>query len=234
MKRILKLFSIVLIVILLLGGCEKEEEKNNNENKVDNTKIKEEQEKINLLDNIVTKKVAFFNGEFNDKTIILEAKNNNNRPLYLHYSFEVYDKSKVKLFNKEVIVRVGSNSSAYVVAVQDLEESSFDYYSYKVDILNDKLDDYNSIKREIKSGFNDNGKEIVVSFNNTGIRTTTVYGLLFFYKNNNIVAIKNVKSYNLMPYQTNYIKVSYPIRKINKKISFDTVKLVVNEVSTEL
>ena len=232
MKRFLKIFSILLIAILLFG-CTKEEE-NNNDNEIDNTKIKEQQEKINLLDNIVSKKVAFFDGEFNDRTVILEAKNNNNRPVYLHYSFELYNKDKVKLYNKEVIVRVGSNSTSYVVAIQDIEEPPFYSYTYKVDVLNDKLDDYNSIKSQIKSSYNDNGKEIVVSFNNAGIRTTTVYGLLLFYKDSKVVAVKNVESYNLMPYQTSNVKVSYPIKTISKKIPFDEIKLVVNEVSTEL
>ena len=90
-----------------------------------------------------------FNGEFNDKTVVLKVNNDNTKPLYLQYSFEMYDKNKIKLYNKEVFVRVGKKDSAYVVAAQDLEEPSFDSYSYQMNVLDDELLDYDLIKSKI-------------------------------------------------------------------------------------
>ena len=153
---------------------------------------------------------------------------------YQNYSFEVFNKNKDKLYNKEVNVRVGSKDEAYVVAIQDLEEPSFDSYIYTMNVLSDKLDDYGIIKGNIKSDYNNDGKNIVVSLSNTGNRTTTVYGLLFFFKDNRMVAVKEATSYNLIPYKTDNIKVTYPLKTVTNKISFDKVSLVVNEVSTEL
>ena len=224
MKKFLKIISLVIISCLIICGCENEEITSNEEEKNNNE----------LISNIDTSEVGFFNGEYNDKNIVLKAKNNNNKPLYLNYSFEVFDKKKNKLFNKEVIVRVGAKDSAYVIGIQDLEEPSFDSYSYTISILNEELDDYEIVKRNIKADYTDNGKKITVTFNNTGSRRTTVYGVLLFYKSKKLVAVKEVIAYNLTPHNTDEIKVDYPIKKENQKISFDKIELVVNEVSHEL
>lgn len=230
MKKLFKLVSVLLICLFVVCGCKDKpapEEPGGDTPNPDNTEVE-------LEKNIKTNEVGFFNGEFNDKTIVLRVENNNNKPVYLNYSFEVFDKNKEKLYNKEVYVRVGSMNGAYVVAIQDLEEKSFDSYTYKMTVLKEDLDDYDEIKQGIKSEYTNNGKEIVVSFNNTGIRTTTVYGWLFFYRNNSLVAVKEVTSYNLIPYKVDNISVSYPIKTIGNLIQFDKVQLITNEVSTEL
>ncbi len=232
MKKIIKLFSVILICLLMICGCKDkpvEEDPNNDpaQPPIDNNQT-------DLSKNIVTNELALFNGEFNDRTIVLKVQNNNTKPVYLNYSFEVYDKNKQKLYNKEVYVRVGAKDSAYVVAIQDLEEKSFESYSYNMTVLKDELEEYGNIKHGIKSDFKDNGKEIIVSLSNTGTRTTTVYGWLLFYNNNKLVAVKEVISYNLIPYKTDNISVSYPIKTITTKIPFDKVYFEVNEVSTEL
>lgn len=223
MKKFLKIISLVIISCLIICGCEKEEDFYENEDVYNE-----------LINNIDTNEIGFFNGEYNDKNIVLETKNNNNKPLYLNYSFEVFDKNKNKLFNKEVIVRVGTKDKAYVIGIQDLEEPSFDSYTYTVSILNEELDDYDSIKNSIKADYNDNGKKIIVTFNNTGSRRTTVYGVLLFYKSKKLVAVKEVTAFNLKPHNVEEMKVDYPIKKENQKISFDKIDFVVNEVSHEL
>lgn len=233
MKRLLKVFSIVLICLLVVCGCNDELE-GEEFNLIEKEKEPIIDQNTDLEKLIATNEVAFFNGEFNDKTIVLKVQNNNSRPVYLNYSFEVFDKSKTKLYNKEVYVRVGSNNVAYVIAIQDLEESTFDSYTYKMTVLKDKLENYDSIKSGIKSDYSDNGKSITATFTNNGNRTTTVYGWLFFYKDNKIVAVKDATSYNLTPSKTNNVKVDYPIKTVKKKIPFDRVNLIVNEVSTEL
>ena len=227
MKKIVKSFIILFIFGFVVCACRNEVEKPVEDDSQDNLKLIEEK-------NIKTTEVRLFNGEFNDKTVVLKVNNDNDKPLYLHYSFEMYDKNKSKLYNIEVFVRVGSKDSAYVVAVQDLEESSFDSYTYTFDILDDELVEYDIVKHNIKSSYQDTGTNIIASLNNIGKRTTTAYGLLLFYKNNSLVAVKNATSYNLMPLQTEQIEIDYPIMKINEKISYDRIDFVVNEVSTEL
>lgn len=226
MKKYIKLFSLLLITCLIISGCTKDEEP------LPEKPVGNENEKVE--EKIHTSEVSMFNGEFNDKYVVLKVQNDNDKPVYLNYSFEMFDKNKVKLYNKEVYVRVGSKDSAYVVAVQDLEESSFDSYTYTMKVQKDKLEDYENIKNNVKVDYTNNGKEISVSFNNVGNRTTTVYGLVFFYKNNTLVAVKEATSYNLVPYKVDNISVSYPIKTIKEKISFDKVQVVINEVSTEL
>ena len=226
-----KIFVLIFICLLVLCGCGKEEVV---DSPVDDNTPNQTNKDTSLEKNIITSEVALFNGEFNDRNIVLKVRNNNDKPVYLNYAFEVFDKNKTKLYNKEVNVRVGSNDEAYVVAIQDLEESSFETYTYKMNILDEKLEDYSLIKGSIKSDYTNDGKSIIVTFSNTGTRVTTVYGLLFFYKGNSLVAVKDVTSYNLIPYKVDNIKVSYPLKSVSKIISFDNVKLVVNEVSTEL
>ena len=226
MKSFLKVISLIIAMSLILCGCDNEVV--NPEENISET------ESNKIIDNIETSEVGFFNGEYNDKNIVLKVNNNNNKPVYLNYSFEVFDNKKNKLFNKEVIVRVGAKDSAYVIGIQDLEEPSFDSYSYKISLLNESLDDYESIKKTIKADYNDNGKIIKLTFNNTGYRSTTVYGVLLFYKSKKLVAVKEVTAYNLKPHNVEEIKVDYPIKKANQKISFDKIEFVVNEVSTEL
>ncbi len=226
MKKILKLFSLMLITCLIFTGCEKDEDPN------PETPIVDENEQVEKK--IHTTEVSMFNGEFNDKYVVLKVQNDNDKPVYLNYSFEMFDKNKIKLYNKEVYVRVGSKDSAYVVAIQDLEEKSFNSYTYTMKVQKDKLEDYDLIKSNIKVDYSNNGKEIIVNLNNIGNRTTTAYALVFFYKNNSLVAVKDATSYNLVPYKVDNISVSYPIKTIKEKISFDKVQVVLNEVSTEL
>jgi uncharacterized protein YcfL len=228
MKKYLKLFSLFLIIGLVLCGCAKDEEE---VTELDNPPVVEEN---NLEKNITTSEVSMFTGEFSDKCVVLMSKNDNDKPVYINYSFEMFDKNKRKLYNKEVYVRVGSKDSAYVVAIQDLEEESFDSYSYTFKVLEDKLNDYDIIKNGIKTEYKDTGKNIVVTFNNIGKRTTTAYGLVFFYKNNKLVAVKNVESYYLVPYKIDNIDVTYPIKTVSERILFDRVDFILNEVSTEL
>ena len=80
----------------------------------------------------------------------------------------------------------------------------------------------------------DNKKNLIVTVNNVGKKTTTAYDLLLFYKNGSLVAVKDVISYNIIPYKIDNIEVDYPILKVNQRISYDRIELVVNEVSTEL
>ena len=128
MKKIIKVITLIIISCLIICGCEKEEDFYENDDVYNE-----------LINNIDTNEIGFFNGEYNDKNIVLETKNNNNKPLYLNYSFEVFDKNKNKLFNKEVIVRVGTKDKAYVIGIQDLEEPSFDSYTYTISILNEEI-----------------------------------------------------------------------------------------------
>ena len=226
MKKFIKVLSIIFLFSFVICACKNEEE----------PPIEEPPEKTESteLKNIKTTEVRMFNGEFNDKTVVLKVNNDNTKQLYLQYSFEMYDKNKIKLYNKEVFVRVGKKDSAYVVAIQDQEESSFESYSYSVTVLDDELVDYDIIKYNIKSSYQDNGKTIIATLSNQGKRTTTAYGLLLFYKSNSLVAVKTATAYNLLPYQSESIEVDYPIIKINQRISYDRIEFVVNEVSTEL
>ena len=64
----------------------------------------------------------------------------------------MYDKNKTKLYNKEVYIRVGKKDSAYVVAAQDLEEPSFDSYSYQMNVLDDELIEH-TFKNDIERRF---------------------------------------------------------------------------------
>lgn len=229
MRRVIKICSILLICLFMICGC--------NDNQEEYTPTSSDDPIVpetSLESNIKTSEVALFNGEFNDKTIVLKVRNDNNRPVYLNYSFEVFDKNKRKLYNKEEYVRVGSMNAAYVVAIQDLEESPFETYTYKMTVLDDELQDYDLIKDSIKSDYINDGKSIIVSYNNIGKRTTDVYGWLFFYNNNKLVAVKDAKVYNLTPFKTDSVSVTYPIKTVNKKIAFDRVELITNEVSTEL
>ena len=127
MKKFIKVLSIIFLFSFVICACKNEEE----------PPIEEPPEKTESteLKNIKTTEVRMFNGEFNDKTVVLKVNNDNTKPLYLQYSFEMYDKNKIKLYNKEVFVRVGKKDSAYVVAIQDQEESSFESYSYSVTVL---------------------------------------------------------------------------------------------------
>ena len=227
MKKFIKVISLLFILVFVVCACKKNEEVPKEEKPVETDTSKEE-------DKITTSEVRMFNGEFNDKYVVLKVQNDNDKPVYLHYSFEMYDKNKSKLYNKEVYVRVGKKDSAYVVAAQDLEEPSFDSYSYKMDVLKDELTDYDNIKGNIKISHQDTGKNLIVTINNVGNRTTTAYGLLLFYKSGALVAVKDVVSYNIIPYKIDNIEVYYPLLKVNQRISYDRIELVVNEVSTEL
>ena len=155
-----KIFVLIFICLLVLCGCGKEEVV---DSPVDDNTPNQTNKDTSLEKNIITSEVALFNGEFNDRNIVLKVRNNNDKPVYLNYAFEVFDKNKTKLYNKEVNVRVGSNDEAYVVAIQDLEESSFETYTYKMNILDEKLEDYSLIKGSIKSDYTNDGKSIIVT-----------------------------------------------------------------------
>ena len=226
MKKIIKISCLLLVFLFIVCACKNEDEV------VDEPPV--EKETNNLEKKITTNEVRLFNGEFNDRTVVLKVQNENDKPVYLHYSFEMYDKNKTKLYNKEVYIRVGKKDSAYVVSAQDLEEPSFDSYSYQMNVLDDELLDYDLIKSNIKISYQDNKKNLIVTVNNVGKKTTTAYGLLLFYKNGSLVAVKDVISYNIIPYKIDNIEVDYPILKVNQRISYDRIELVVNEVSTEL
>lgn len=225
MKKIIKISCLLFVFLFVVCACKNDGEVV--EEKPIETETSEEKK-------ITTSEVRLFNGEFNDKTVVLKVQNDNDKPVYLNYSFEMYDKNKTKLYNKEVYVRVGKKDSAYVVAAQDLEEPSFDSYSYKMNVLKEELLDYDLIKSNIKISYQDSKKNLIVTVNNVGNRTTTAYGLLLFYKNGSLVAVKDVISYNIIPYKIDNIEVDYPILKVNQRIDYDRIELVVNEVSTEL
>ena len=226
MKKFIKVICLVLICGLMLCACKEE--------KLPVEEPKEEDKNVQIEKNIKNSEVRLFYGEFNDRTVVLKVQNNNNKPVYLNYSFEMYDSSMNKLFNKEVYVRVGRNDSAYVVAIQDLEEPTFNSYSYKMSVLDEELVDYDDIKRGVKVSYRNDVSKLITTFENKGNRTTTAYGLFLFYKNNSLVAVKDAISYNLVPYNTEDVIVEYPLMKIDKRIDFDSIELVVNEVSTEL
>ena len=226
MKKFIKVLSLFLIVGVLLCGCDNEEKK------VEENKPQEVE--TNYEKNITTTEVSMFTGEFGDKYVVLKSTNNNDIPVYINYSFEMFDSNKEKMYNKEVLVRVGSHDVAYVVAIQDLEEKSFDSYTYTYKVLDDKLEGYDLIKNGVKLESKNTGSKVVVTFNNTGNRTTTAYAYVFFYKNNKLVAVKDAISYNLVPFKIDNVDVDYPIKTVNEKISFDKIAVVLNEVSTEL
>ena len=229
MKKLIKVFGLLLVICLVVCGCGKdgEEEGKNSET------AKEKANKV-VEGNLSATEVGFFNGEFKEKTVVLKIDNNNKKPVYVNVSFEMYDAEGNMLYNKEVYVRVGANNSAYAVAIQDQEEDTFVSYKYTLKNMDEELDSYEKIYSNIAYTYNDNGRHINVTYTNNGKRTTTVYGLVLYYKNNNLVAVVEANEYNLMPTSTREVEARYPVESSTKKIAFDRFEFVLNEVSTEL
>jgi ABC-type glycerol-3-phosphate transport system substrate-binding protein len=229
MKKIIKVFGLMLIICLFVSGCGKD---NNGENGEGSTSKENAQKQVE--GKLSATEVGFFNGEFKEKTVVLKIENGNKKPVYVNVSFEMYDEAGTMLYNKEVYVRVGANNSAYAVAIQDAEEPTFASYKYTLKNMDETLEDYEKIYNGIKYTYNDNGRHVTVTYTNDGKRTTTVYGLVMYYKNNNLVAVVEATEYNLMPTSVRDVEVRYPIETVTKKISFDRFEVVLNEVSTEL
>ena len=229
MKKLFKIFGLVLIICLVVCGCGKD----NKGEEGEGGSSKENAQK-QVEGKLTATEVGFFNGEFKERTVVLKVENGNKKPVYVNVSFEMYDDAGNMLYNKEIYVRVGANSSAYAVAIRDAEEADFTSYKYTLKNMDETLDDYEKIYSGINYTYNDNGRHVTVTYTNNGKRTTTVYGLVMYYKKNNLVAVVEATEYNLMPTSTRDVEVRYPIETVTKKISFDRFEVVLNEVSTEL
>ena len=230
MKKIFKVFGLLLVICLFVCACGK-----NGENGENGSGESKEEAKNKVIEGkLSATEEGFFKGEFNEQTIVLKVTNGNKNPVYVNVAFEMYNAEEVMMYNKDVYVRVGANASAYAVFIKDSEDEEFASYKYELKNMNEELKDYGSILSGITYTFNDNGRHITVSYTNDGKRTTNVYGYVLYYKNNALVAVVEANYFNLMPTSTKEVEVRYPIRTVTSKIQFDRFEVVLNEVSTEL
>ena len=229
MKRLFKISLLLVVCFMLVVGCKKKPVEDPVEEPTPVDNIKEE-----LNKKVVIEDLGVFDGELGERDGLLKITNNNDVAVYVRVSLEMLDSNKNVINTKEKYVRVGKNNSAYVVIRQEYDEAKYASYTYTSEIDEEKIEDYDSIFKKIDISYKETSDNIVVSVINKGNRTTTVYGLLIFYKNNKIVAVSEATEYNLMHTSTRNIEVRYPLEKIGKKISYDRIYLVLNEVSTEL
>ena len=225
MKRLFKI-SILFLCIFMILGCKKDEPIEPEPDKP--------VEKEDLSKKISIEDMGIFDGEYGERDGLLKVSNGNNKAVMANIYVTVYDSSKKATNTKNLYVRLGASSSAYVVIRQDFEEPKFYSYDYTVSVSDEELEDYLSIYRGMDVTYKDTGSKIEVNFKNNGSKLTTAYALVLFYSNNKVVAVSDATAYNMMPMNFQQVVVNYPMKTVDTKISFDRVYVTLNEVSTEL
>ena len=228
MKKIIKLFFVIIFCLFVITGC------NDDVVPDDNKEENKTSEYDNYNKNIGIVSLGKYEGEFGYKFAIYKINNENIIPLYVNLSFQLYNSNKVMLYNRDMTVRVGANTSAYAIVRQDIDEDPFDSIGYTYEVRKEELKDYFAAYSSIRVSGIDTGKNIKVNISNQGNRTISAYGLVFFYKGGTIVEVLEANYINLMPTGVQEVIVDYPLKKANTKISFDKFEVVLNEVGTEL
>lgn len=228
MKKIISVLFIALLCLCLFG-CKKDEEIISNTSELDkpiNSETVELKKKVSIKD------LGYIPGEYGLGLILFKVSNGNSKSVKVTINIEYYDSSKNKIDSDVIYARVGVNRATYTIMRMYPEKQQFDSYNYTFSVSPD--DGYEEIFSKVGVLYsNTNGKITVKTTNNsTRVTTATIYAV--FYNSGKIVDVKDYTEYDITSGSSKIGIIEHPVDKNGKKMKFDKVEVVLEQVSTDL
>ena len=229
MKKIIKLLCVLLLVISLFG-CKKDDEEIIGGNSEIDKPINNEN--VELKKSVIVQDLGYIPGEYEIGLILFKVSNNNTKDVKVTINIEYYDSSNRKIDSDEIYVRVGNNKATYAMMRMYVDKEPFSSYKFTYSVKSDE--GYSDIYSKVGVLYsNSNGKVTIKTTNNSSrVTTATVY--VIFYNSGKIIDVKDYKEYDVTSGSAKSGSVDYPVDRKGKKMKFDKVEVVLEQVTTDL
>lgn len=225
-KKVFKLLVLLFVICFVFYGCKKKQQVDPTPqvdpidviDPVDDDTPKEEK----LTDKVTIEDNGYVAGENGNKYALLKIMNRNSIPVTVIVDIKYNNGTTEKLS-----ILVGVNKYSYVIAKNTKDTIAYDY---TFDAAKDAFEDYNNIYNAIKLGCTNTGTNLILTIENNSTQTINPKVLMFFKKNDEIVAVKEVKVDNIAATDVKKETIEYPVGSGQEKISFDKVQVLLNEL----
>ncbi len=233
MKRLTKILAILFISLLVLSGCGKKKEKVVEDptpidvNPI--TDVEETKKEVDLTEKVTVEDIGFVDGEKGAKYSVLKVMNRNSVPASVTVTIK-YNTGDTE----DVTVIAGSNKYVYVVGKKAGTNENIESYEYTFNIKKEEFEDYNSVYSAIVLNCSNSGTNLIMTIENNSMRKINANVIMFFYKDGNMVALKEITETGIMSTDVKKDVVEFPLKNDTEKIPFDKVSVLLNEIHNEL
>lgn len=228
MKKIVS-FVLVLLVCFSLYGCKKEEVIVDDDSEI-NKPINSENIELKKL--VAVQDLGYIPGEYELGLILFKVSNSNSKSVRVNINIEYYDPANNKIDSDEIYARVGTNRATYTMVRMYPEKQKFNSYKYTYSVTPD--DGYEEMFSKVGVLYSKSNGKVSIKTTNSSSRVTTAVIYVVFYNSGKIIDVKDYYEYDVTSGSSKTGTVDFPVDKYGRKMAFDKVEVILEQVSTDL